>query len=98
MSEEGYEMPVVRLELTYRHALAHGDLVTLESRALPRRGVRWPWESRFCLPDGTCAAEAAVELVLLRVANGKRGVVREAPAALAEALAVLVRGEDPAAD
>jgi len=98
VAEEGYEMPVVRLELTYRHALAHGDLVTLESRALPRRGVRWPWESRFCLPDGTCAAEAAVELVLLRVANGKRGVVREAPAALAEALAVLVRGEDPAAD
>ena len=45
VSEEGYEMPVVRLELTYRHALAHGDLVTLESRALPRRGVRWPWES-----------------------------------------------------
>lgn len=88
-------MPVVRLELTYRHALAHGDLVVLESRALPRRGVRWPWETRFCLPDGTCAAEATVELVLLRVADGKRGVVREAPIALAQALRALVQGQDP---
>ena len=87
---EGYEMPVVGL-VDVSPCLG-GDLVTLESE--PCRVRVCVGLGPFCLPDGTCAAEAAVELVLLRVANGKRGVVREAPAALAEALAVLMRGED----
>ena len=92
VSEQGYEMPVVRMQIQYRQALSHGDLVVLESFALPRRGVRWPWVSRFCLLDGSCAAEAEVELVLVQFAEGKRAVARDVPAPLAEALSALLEG------
>lgn len=92
VSEQGYEMPVVRMQIQYRQALSHGDLVVLKSFALPRRGVRWPWVSRFCLQDGSCAAEAEVELVLVQFAEGKRAVARDIPAPLAEALSALLEG------
>ena len=92
VSEEGYEMPVVRLQLHYRHALTHGDLVVVESQALPRAGVRWRWVSRFLLPGGVSAAEAEVDLVLVRTAQGRRTVVRSAPVPLARALSALVEG------
>ena len=40
VSEQGFEMPVIRLQIQYRKALSHGDQVVLESLALPRRGAR----------------------------------------------------------
>lgn len=92
LSDQGYEMPVIRLQVHYRQALSHGDVVVVESRALQRRGARWPWMSRFCLPDGSCAAEAEVELVVLRTGGGRKAVMREVPDALAVALAALVNG------
>ena len=96
VSDEGYEMPVVRLQLHYRQALSHGDRVIVESQVLPRLGVRWPWHARFCLPDGTCAAEAEVELVIVQSSGEGRGVLRRPPAFLAPALAALTQGPQPA--
>ena len=49
MSGEGVEMPVVSLRIDYRQALKHGDEVVLESYCEARRGVRWPWTTRFLL-------------------------------------------------
>ena len=95
LSEEGYEMPVVSLCIHYRQALEHGDLVVVESMALPRRGVRWPWKSRFCRPDGSCMAEAEVELVILQVADGRRRVLRQPPVAVAGVMEALLRGGAP---
>ena len=95
VSEQGYEMPVVRLEIQYRQSLRHGDRVVLESVALPRRGVRWPWMARFCLLDGTCMAEAEVELVILRREGEGAAVLRRPPAALHQGLQALVQGPAP---
>ena len=89
---QGYEMPVVRLQIHYRQSLCHGDLVVLESMALPRRGARWPWSARFCLPDGTCMAEAEVELVIVQLEGGGASVLRRPPLALREGLQALVLG------
>ena len=47
MAGEGIEMPVVSLRIDYRKALKHGDEVVLESYCEARRGVRWPWTTRF---------------------------------------------------
>jgi acyl-CoA thioester hydrolase len=70
LSARGLEMPVVSLALDYRRAILHGELVELRSQVLPRRGVRLPWRSRFVLMDGSVAAEARVELVLLASPSG----------------------------
>ena len=91
LAAEGLEMPVVRLELEYRQALHHGEQVDLESWALQRRGVRWPWASRWCREDGQVAAMARVELVLVRLEGARRTVLRQAPPALQEALERLQR-------
>lgn len=92
LAAEGLEMPVVRLELDYRQALHHGEQVDLDSWALQRRGVRWPWASRWCREDGQVAAMARVELVLVRLEGARRTVLRQAPPALQEALERLQRG------
>ncbi len=92
LSRQGYEMPVVRLEIHYRQALRHGDRVVLESVALARRGARWPWSARFCLPDGTCAAEAEVELVIVQLEGERPAVLRRPPRVLLRGLELLAQG------
>jgi acyl-CoA thioester hydrolase len=47
MALEGLEMPVVRLEMSYKRALLHGDQVVLQSHALAPEGPRWRWQTRL---------------------------------------------------
>ena len=68
------------------------ERVNLESWALERRGVRWPWASRWRREDGQVAAMARVELVLVRLDGAQRTVLRQAPPVLQEALDRLLRG------
>ena len=94
LSERGLELPVVSLAIEYRQALLHGDAVELRSTALPRRGVRLPWISRFVAADGGVAAEARVELVLVDLSAGpaRRRLLRQPPPDLAAALLALEAG------
>ena len=87
MAQAGLEMPVVSLQVNYRRALRHGDVVALESHCFPQRGVRWPWRCQFLLGQ-QLMAEAEVNLVLL--AQGR--VTRRPPAELAVAMRTLQRG------
>ena len=43
MTNLGFDMPVVSLQIHYLQALRHGDLVCLESVCKEPKGVRWPW-------------------------------------------------------
>ena len=87
MSRMGVEMPVVSLRVDYLRALRHGDWVTVESRCLPRSGVRWPWQCSL-LVQQQVMARAEVDLVLLE--SGR--VLRRPPEALTEVLRALQRG------
>lgn len=94
LSRGGLELPVVSLAIQYRQALHHGDRVRLLSRVLPRRGVKLPWHSRFLRADGSVAAEATVDLVLLDRTGGAetRRVCRRFPPALEAAIRILENG------
>jgi acyl-CoA thioester hydrolase len=94
LSARGLELPVVSLAIDYRQALLHGDAVRLESWALPRRGLKLPWLSRFIKNDGSVAAEARVELVLvdLSAGPGQRRLLRRLPADLSAAIDRLEQG------
>ena len=85
MTAMGIDMPVVSLQLTYRHPLRHGDEVRVESRCPGQQGVRWPWASRFVCRD-TVVAEASVNLVMV----GEGRVIRRLPAHLEEVMGQLV--------
>ncbi|MBM5807731.1 MAG: acyl-CoA thioesterase [Cyanobacteria bacterium M_surface_10_m2_179] len=94
LSALGLELPVVSLSIDYRQALLHGEIVAVSSWVLPRRGVKLPWLSRFTKADGTLAAEAKVELVLVDLSAGadQRRLLRRLPANLSAALEHLQQG------
>ena len=92
LSSQGFEMPVVRLEINYLRALSHGDEVLLESWALPRDGARWPWRTRFQTLRNEIAAESKVELVFLKLSKTSRQVMRNPPDSIASALLELQKG------
>jgi acyl-CoA thioester hydrolase len=94
LSERGLELPVVQLSINYRQALLHGEQVRVESRVLPRRGLKLPWQSRFIKGDGSVAADASVELVLLDLSagGGQRRLLRQLPNDLSSALERLEQG------
>ncbi|MFN7228730.1 MAG: acyl-CoA thioesterase [Synechococcaceae cyanobacterium] len=95
LSARGLELPVVSLSISYRQPLMHGDLVQIESRMLPRCGLRFPWHSRFLAPQGHLAAEASVELVLVASGGeaGARRLLRHLPPDLERAIASLTAGQ-----
>ena len=94
LSARGLELPVVSLAINYRQALLHGDQVELLSRVERRSGLRLPWLSQFIAPNGTVAAEARVELVLVELSGGgaERRLIRQPPADLAAAIEQLNAG------
>ena len=94
LSNRGLELPVVSLSIDYRQALLHGDQVELLSRVLPRQGLKLPWQSRFVRSDGSIAAEARVDLVLVDLSGGpgRRRLLRRLPDDLAEAVQHLQAG------
>ena len=96
LSAQGLELPVVTLSIDYRQALLHGESVSLHSWALPRSGVKLPWLSQFVKADGSVAAEATVELVLvdLSAGAGQRKLVRRLPPALSKAIERLQQGPE----
>lgn len=94
LSARGLELPVVRLSLAYHQVLRHGDAVLLRNWLLPRRGLKLCWSSQFLGPDGTLAAEASVDLVLVARDPAGAGpqLQRRWPDDLAQAVAALQRG------
>ena len=97
LSERGLELPVVSLQIDYRQALLHGEQVQVVSWVLPQQGVKLPWLSQFVKTDGSVAAEARVELVLVDLSNGpgQRRLLRRAPDDLRQALTQLRAGPGP---
>ena len=78
MSLQGFEMPVVSLEINFNSALRHGEMVVLESKCLPRRGARWPWLTKF-VKENVVVAQARVELVLIKRCGEDLRVIRNTP-------------------
>ena len=91
MTTLGVEMPVVSLNIHYRHALCHGDMVVLESISSLPVGVRWPWRCQM-LCNGQLMADASVELVMVTAGR----VLRRPPAHLQALMDRLRQG--PAAE
>ena len=92
LSEQGYEMPVVSLNINYMSALFHGELILLESHSLPRELARWPWFTKF-FRDGEIVAEARVDLVLVKKLSKGHRLMRNAPNQISSYFLKLQLGE-----
>ncbi len=92
LSAQGLELPVLTLQVDYRQAVGHGELVELRSQVQPRRGLRLPWISHFMLSGERLMAEARVELALVRRQGAGLQLVRRYPPELERALQRLIDG------
>ena len=91
LSLQGFEMPVVSLEINYIRALRHGEIVLLESNCLPREGARWPWVTRF-MKENDVVAKARVELVLIQRSGNNLRVIKSIPEQISSPLLKLQCG------
>ena len=84
LSDQGLELMVVQLDLSYRRPLRLGECAELRSWLKPTQGVRHPFYTEFIAADGSLAAIGIVTLAL--VDRGRGRVQRQQPAKLAAAL------------
>ncbi|AAP99404.1 MULTISPECIES: acyl-CoA thioesterase [Prochlorococcus] len=92
LSNQGFEMPVVDLQIKYMRSLLHGEEVLLKSWIFQGKGPRWRWKTDFFNNSGEIAALANVDLVLIQRDNSGDRLLREGPEQLSKALRDLQRG------
>ncbi len=91
LSDDGFELPVVSIEINFVNPLLHGQSVLIESVALPRKGVRWSWVTKF-LRDGKIVTQAKVDLVLVEKFGREHRLVRHVPNQISSYLLRLQNG------
>ncbi len=92
LTKRGFELPVIHLEMNYRSSLSHGDSVLIESKLMPRKGLRLQWFSSFVKEEESNSVEAKIELILVAVENSSRKIVRAIPEDISKAFLELEEG------
>ena len=92
LSLEGYEMPVVSLEIKYKIPLTHGDQILLKTWFLPNKGPKLPCRTIFEKIGGIVAAESWVDLVVVSSTKGLQRLDRNLPENIKESISSLQKG------
>ena len=93
ISNEGFELPVVDLQIRYISPLIHGEQVLIKSWVSRGKGPRWKWETKFLRDSDKADAIANIDLVLIKKTKlGKHQILRKAPHQIAKALSDLQNG------
>ncbi len=92
LSKEGYELPVVELQIKYLEPLLHGDNFLLQSWVVKGKGPRWQWESKFLKDSQNLVAFSKVELVLIKRDASGLNLLRKGPDYISKALISLTNG------
>ncbi len=92
ISSKGYELPVISLEIKYKLSIKHGDLIKIRSCFFRKKGITWTCKSNFQKSDGSIAADSSVDLVLVKIKDGKSLLIRNYPKDIEIGLLNLVRG------
>ncbi len=93
LSDQGFEIPVIDLNIKYKKPLFHGDHVELRSRVSFNNGLKISWKTEF-LKDGIAlTSKAKVELVVIKKNIKGVHLTRQLPIYLLEALELLNNGQ-----
>ncbi len=92
LSKEGFEMPVVGLNIKYSTSLFHGEKVLLKSWFSKGKGPRLHWETKFFKNSFRPAAIAHVDLVLIQKDDKGTLLLKKAPEDIQEAINKLQLG------
>ena len=92
LSEKGYEIPVVSIQLRYKRSFIHGEKVIIESEFKLKNKIRLTCKTLFLKSNGDIGAEAIIGLVLVKKTDSTKKIVRELPTQLKNIFSLLVKG------
>ena len=88
--EDGYEMPVINIEIKYKSPIFHGEEILIESEFLINESPRINVRSNFIGRNKNIMTSSSIDLVLINKENFS--IVRKKPKYLMEALNSLKNG------
>ena len=88
--KNGYEMPVVSIDIKYKLPIFHGEEISIESEFLINESPRIKVKSKFIGRNNNIMTSSNVDLVLINKENFS--IVRKKPKFLLEALNSLKNG------
>ena len=88
--KDGYEMPVVNIEIKYKSPIFHGDLILIESEFKINESPRINIKSNFIGRNNKIVTSSSINLVLIKKENFS--IIRKKPKFLCEALDNLKNG------
>ena len=92
LSEKGFEIPVVSIQLRYRISFIHGEKILLASQFKLENKIRLTCKTLFLKSNGDIGAEAIIGLVVVRKTNESIKLVRELPVQIKNILSMLEEG------
>ena len=92
LSNKGYEIPVVSIEIKYRLSFVHGEKLVLKSQFKLEKKIRLNCKTLFSKLNGDIGAEANIGLVVVRKRNESMKLVRELPEKIKNILLLLEEG------
>ena len=90
LTKNGYEMPVVSIDIKYKSPIFHGDQIFIESEFLVNESPRINIKSNFIGRNNKIVTSSSINLVLIKKENFS--IVRKKPKFLLEALNNLKNG------
>ena len=76
LSEKGFEIPVVSIQLRYKISFVHGEKVLLTSQFKLENKIKLTCKTLFLKSNGDIGAEAIIGLVVVRKTNNSIKLVR----------------------
>tara|TARA_B100000945_G_scaffold280828_1_gene248188 strand:- start:321 stop:761 length:441 start_codon:yes stop_codon:yes gene_type:complete len=92
ISEKGFEIPVVSIQLRYKISFIHGEKVLLKSQFKLENKIRLNCKTLFLKSNGAIGAEAIIGLVVVRKINHSIELVRDLPVDIKKILLMLEEG------
>ena len=92
LSEKGFEIPVVSIQLRYKISFTHGEKILLASQFKLENKIRLTCKTLFLKSNGDIGAEAIIGLVVVRKTNESIKLVRELPVQIKNILLMLEEG------
>ena len=92
LSRNGFEIPVISIQMKYRKSFIHGEKVLLTSQFKLENKIRLICKTVFFKSNGDIGAEAEIELVVVRKINDSIKLVRELPVQIKNILLKLEEG------
>ena len=92
LSKNGFEIPVISIQMRYKKSFIHGEKILLKSQFKLESKIRLICRTVFFKSNGDIGAEAVIELVVVRKINDSIKLIRELPVQIKNILLMLEEG------